>query len=77
MIVDENKGDVVLTREFQQYRDEMGFDLYVCRKADPESKGKVENLVKFVKRSFFATRSFSDLQEARERLGMAVPPGER
>lgn len=69
MVVDENKGDVILTREFQQYRDEMGFDLYVCRKADPESKGKVENLVKFVKRSFFSTRSFSDLQEARERLG--------
>ena len=69
MIVDENKGDVVLTREFQQYRDEMGFDLYVCRKADPESKGKVENLVKFVKRSFFSSRSFSDFQEARERLG--------
>jgi hypothetical protein len=68
MVVDENKGDVILTREFQQYRDEMGFDLYVCRKADPESKGKVENLVNFVKRSFFSTRSFSDLEEARERL---------
>lgn len=68
MVVDENKGDVILTREFRQYRDEMGFDLYVCRKADPESKGKVENLVNFVKRSFFSTRSFSDLEEARERL---------
>jgi transposase len=68
MVVRENKGDILLTNDFKTFRDEMGFDLYVCRKSDPQSKGKVENLVNFVKRSFFATRSFEDLEDARNRL---------
>jgi len=68
MVVDENKGDIGLTKDFELFRDEMGFGLYVCRKADPESKGKVENLVNFVKRSFFSTRSFADLNDAQSRL---------
>lgn len=69
MVVNENKGDILLTNDFRTFRDEMDFSLYVCRKADPESKGKVENLVNFVKRSFFATRSFTDLDDAQARLG--------
>jgi transposase len=68
MVVRENKGDILLTNDFKTFRDEMDFDLYVCRKSDPQSKGKVENLVNFVKRSFFATRSFVDLEDARNRL---------
>lgn len=68
MVVDENKGDIVLTKDFATYREEMGFDLYVCRKADPESKGKVENLVNFVKRSFLSTRTFASMAEAESRL---------
>jgi transposase len=68
MVVDENKGDVILTKAFQSFLEEMAFELYVCRKSDPESKGKVENLVNFVKRSFFATRNFSNLEEASSRL---------
>jgi transposase len=68
MVVDENRGDIILTKDFKAFKDEMGFNLYVCRKADPESKGKVENLVNFVKRSFFTPRAFSSLEEAQERL---------
>jgi transposase len=68
LVVDENVGDIILTKSFQQFKDEMGFDLYVCRKADPESKGKVENLVKFVKTSFFSARTFKDFPEVQERL---------
>ena len=68
MVVNENKGDIHLTHDFKTFQEEMNFELYVCRKADPESKGKVENLVNFVKRSFFTTRCFNDLDEARTRL---------
>jgi len=67
LVVDENDGDILLTKTFKQFKEEMGFDLYVCRKADPESKGKVENLVKFVKTSFFSARvftAFEDIQSA-------------
>jgi len=49
MVVSENAGDIVCTKDFQQLVDEQEVKLWVCRRADPESKGKIENLVKFVK----------------------------
>jgi transposase len=49
MVVSENAGDIVCTKEFQQLVDEQEVRLWVCRRADPESKGKIENLVKFTK----------------------------
>ena len=63
MVVKENSGDIAYTKEFQDFKSEMGFNMYVCRKADPESKGKVENLIKFVKTSFFSARSFKSFEE--------------
>src|SRR5699024_5579604 len=46
ILVSENDGDLILTREFQAYKEERKLNLHVCRKADPESKGKIENVVK-------------------------------
>lgn len=37
--------------------------MYVCRKADPESKGKVENLVGYVKHNFLDIRDYSEIEE--------------
>ncbi|GAH47035.1 unnamed protein product, partial [marine sediment metagenome] len=37
------------------------FKLYFCRKADPQSKGKVENVIKYVKQSFLYNRPFIDI----------------
>ena len=68
MIVSENQGDILLTKEFQSFTAEMGYSLYVCRKADPETKGKVENLVKFVKTSFFSGRVFNSFDEIPSKL---------
>lgn len=65
MVVEENSGDIVFTKLFSDFIKEMGFTVRVCRKADPESKGKIENMVKFVKYSFFPTRKFESLAEAR------------
>jgi len=42
--------------------------MYVCRKSDPESKGKIENLIKFIKRNFLRIRDFENIEEAQERL---------
>jgi hypothetical protein len=64
MVVSENAGDIVYTKGFKEFTDEQELRLYVCRGADPESKGKVENLVKFVKGSFLGTRDFDRLEEA-------------
>jgi len=68
MVVSENDGDIILTKAFKDFKNEQGFNLYVCRKADPETKGKVENLVKYVKTSFFSAREFSSLNEIPKRL---------
>ena len=66
MVVSENAGDIVYTKDFKGFIDEMGLKMYVCRKADPETKGKIENGIKFVKYNFFSVRKFECLQEARD-----------
>lgn len=65
--VSENAGDIILTSEFQAYKQERGFRIYLCRKADPQSKGKVENVVKFVKRNFAKNRVFPNLDTWNEK----------
>ena len=64
MVVSENAGDIIYTRDFTDFIQEQDIKMYVCRKADPETKGKVENLVKYVKHNFFNTRDFPSVEEA-------------
>jgi transposase len=61
-ISDENKGDIILTDKFRAYTREMSFSLHFCRKADPQSKGKVENVVKYVKQNFLYNRTFYNIE---------------
>ncbi len=62
MMVSENLGDIVLTAEFSNYVRERGIKLHFCRKSDPQSKGKVENVVKYVKQNFLYNRPYRDLE---------------
>ena len=57
----ENKGDLILAEQFKSYCNSMPFKLYFCRKADPQSKGKIENVVKYVKQNFLYNRPFVDI----------------
>lgn len=61
-IVDENMGDLLLTQEFKAYVDASGFKSIFCRKSDPESKGKIENVVKYVKNNFCKGRVYKSLE---------------
>ncbi len=61
LISRENLGDLVLTRKFQTFVREQHFQPVFCHKADPESKGKVENVVKYVKENFLVARVFRDI----------------
>ena len=61
-IVSENKGDLILTDKFRAYTREKPFKLHFCRPSDPESKGKVENVVKYTKQNFLYNRPFWDLE---------------
>lgn len=62
MVVDENLGDIILTHNFKQYTRARSFKLHFCRKADPESKGKVENVVQYVKKNFLYNRVYHDIE---------------
>lgn len=62
LVKDENIGDVVFTKEFQRYKQERGFEVYLCRKKDPESKGKIEAFVKYVKQNFLKYRVFYEIE---------------
>lgn len=56
--VSENCGDVIHTYEFEKLRQECKFRVYLCRAADPESKGKIENVVKYIKGNFLENRIY-------------------
>jgi len=45
-----------------------GFLVHPCRPRTPEHKGKVENGVRYVQRSFIAGREFIDIEEANRKL---------
>jgi len=45
--VSENLGDIIYTYEFEKFRQECSMNIYMCRGADPESKGKIENTFNF------------------------------
>ena len=60
IIVDENLGNVILTATFKKYTSSRGFALHFCRNADPESKGKIENVIQYVKKNFLYNRLYQD-----------------
>jgi len=61
LLIDENKGDLVMTEAFRSYTEYRGFKVHFCRKSDPQSKGKVENVVKYHKFNFLRGRTFIDI----------------
>lgn len=66
LAVSENNGDIIYTAGFQNYINETRFSVFLCRGADPESKGKVENVVKYAKHGFAEHRIFKDIDSFNE-----------
>ena len=64
MVVSENAGDIIYTGDFKYFIQEQELQMYVCRSADPETKGKIENLIKYVKNNFLSIRDFKTVVEA-------------
>ena len=56
-------GKVLWNTQFADFAAEMGFVPKVCQVKRPQTKGKVERLVRYVKENFFPGRSFSDLED--------------
>jgi transposase len=61
-ISNENSGELIFTSQFKTYVRDRGFKVHMCKKADPESKRKIENAVKYVKQNFLYNRTFYDLE---------------
>ena len=62
LAVSENHGDIIYTEGFQNYISTMKFNVWLCRPYDPESKGKIESVVKYAKYNFAVHRIFTDIE---------------
>ena len=63
LAVSENHGDIIFTEGFQNYVNATGFDVFLCRGADPESKGRIEAVIKYGKRAFAEHRILDDIDD--------------
>jgi hypothetical protein len=64
LVVSENAGDIIYTDDFRYFIEEQELRMYVCHKDDPETKGKIENVIKYVKCNFLCIRDFKNLEDA-------------
>ena len=62
----ENMGDYILTKSFNAFVNQEHLKVIFCRKSDPETKGKVENAVKYVKYNFLRGRTFENIGRLNE-----------
>ena len=62
-VASETYGEVIKTRVFEDFCTEQELKLWVCHKADPESKGPIENSVGFVKKNFFSARNITCIDD--------------
>jgi hypothetical protein len=62
-VASETYGEVVKTRIFEDFCAEQSLKLWTCNKADPESKGPVENSVGYVKKNFFSARKIESIDD--------------
>jgi len=62
-VANETYGEVIESRVFKDFITEQDIKLWVCNKADPESKGGVENLVGFVKKNYFSARDIKTIED--------------
>lgn len=63
LIKSENLGDVLLTADFNEFKKAYKFKAVFCRKSDPETKGKIENVIGFIKHNFLAGRLFKSIDQ--------------
>ena len=66
--IKEEFREVWFNEEFYRYATFSNFDIRVCEGYDPESKGKVESGVKYVKNDFFYGEEFIDFDNLKQDL---------
>lgn len=57
-VVSENLGNIVFVKTFEEYVKQTGFIVVLCKPREPQSKGRVEQSVNFIKENFLAGRTY-------------------
>lgn len=60
VVIDEQYRELTVNAQFHEYATRAGFDIHACEAYDPESKGKVEAGVKYVKNNALYGETFTD-----------------
>ncbi|WP_168927552.1 transposase, partial [Nitrincola alkalilacustris] len=68
VVIKEQYREIEVNQRFYQYATTAGFRIHACEGYDPQSKGKVEAGVKYVKRDCFYGEYFASQQAVKEHL---------
>ena len=60
-VIQEQFGEIEFNEAFYNYATFTGFKTFICNSRDPESKGKIEAVIKYIKHSFLLGRRFENL----------------
>ena len=63
VVIGTQGGRTLWNTKFQEFATDMGFVPKLCKVRRPQTKGKVERLVQYVKDSFLPGRTFTDLND--------------
>ena len=63
VLLDQTGGELHFNQKFLQFAAYYGFVPRVCRPYRPETKGKIESTVRFVKQNFWPGISFASLAD--------------
>ncbi len=67
VVINERYREALLNERFHQFATHHDFNVHVCEGYDPQSKGKVERGVGYVKDSFLYGDHFSDIKDVQRR----------
>jgi transposase len=62
-VLRERCGECEFNEDFYGFARFCGFEPYICNKRDPQSKGKVESVVRYAKRGFLPGRTFASMDD--------------
>jgi len=60
-VVSENLGNIIFVPAFEEYVKRIGYSVSLCRPRDPQSKGKVEEVIGYIKQSFLEGRIYTGI----------------
>lgn len=68
MVMTDEPGEGRLNKVFKDFAEHYGFEPRFCRPYRPQTKGKIESGIKYLKRNFLAGRRFRDLDDLNQEL---------